>query len=189
MDDKIKSRMKSTLTIAKTGLFTAIIAILSQIAIPLPSGVPITLQTFAIALCGYVLGSKNGSLSVLIYILLGALGVPLFANFNSGIGVLFGVTGGFIWGFLILAYLCGLHLIFNFNNGKIGIILGLIGLILCHILGVIQFTVVTSGEIFKSFLIVSMPYLLKDSLSIVAAYLVAETVRKRLIKARLIEID
>ncbi|MDD2495464.1 MAG: biotin transporter BioY [Tissierellia bacterium] len=184
----MNSRMnKSTLTIAKIGLFTAVTAILSQIAIPLPSGVPITLQTFTIALCGYVLGSKNGPLSILIYILLGALGVPVFANFKAGIGVLFGVTGGFIWGFIILAYLCGLNI--YFKNEKIGIILGLVGLTICHILGVAQFALVTSSEFLKSFLIVSMPYLIKDSLSIVAAYLVAVTVRKRLVKANLIEID
>ena len=184
MNNKINN---STLKIAETGLFTAIIAILTQIAIPLPSGVPITLQTFAIALCGYVLGHKKGVLSVFIYILLGAVGVPVFANFNGGIGILFGVTGGFIWGFIILAYFCGLNI--HFKGGKIEITLGLIGLIICHILGTAQFAVVSSNGLLKSFLIVSMPYLIKDILSIVAAYLVAVTVRKRLVKARLIELE
>ena len=65
-------------------MFTAVVAVLSQIAIPMPSGVPVTLQTLAVALCGYVLGSKKGAVSLLVYALLGAVGAPVFANFKGG---------------------------------------------------------------------------------------------------------
>ena len=90
-------------------LFAAVITVCSQISIPMPSGVPITLQTFAIALCGYVLGWQLSLVSVAVWMLLGAAGVPVFSNFHGGIGVLLGMTGGFIFGFLPFAALCGLH--------------------------------------------------------------------------------
>ena len=79
-------------------VFAVIIAICSWISIP--ATVPFTLQTFAIFLTVGVLGGKKGSLAVLVYILLGAVGVPVFAGFSAGIGILFGNTGGYIVGFL-----------------------------------------------------------------------------------------
>ena len=99
--------MKSTKTMIITAMFAAVIAVLAQIAFPLPSGVPVTLQTFAVALTGVVLGAKLGTISTFIYILLGAVGVPVFSGFNGGLGAIVGKTGGFIWGFLFLAFFAG----------------------------------------------------------------------------------
>lgn len=90
------------------GVFAAVLAVLSQISFPLPSGIPVTLQTFAVALCGYALGCKRGTLAVLVYIVLGAVGLPVFANFSGGFGSLVGLAGGYIYGFLPMAALCGL---------------------------------------------------------------------------------
>ena len=70
-------------------VFAAALAVMSQISIPMPSGVPITLQTFALALIGYSLGAKRGAMAVLVYLLLGAVGVPVFANFHGGAAVFF----------------------------------------------------------------------------------------------------
>ena len=78
--------MKSTKTMIITAMFAAVIAVLAQIAFPLPSGVPVTLQTFAVALTGVVLGAKLGTISTFIYILLGAVGVPVFSGLNGGLG-------------------------------------------------------------------------------------------------------
>ena len=86
------------------GLFAAVLAVLSQLAIPMPGAVPLTLQTFGVALCAYVLGWKLGTLSYLIYFLLGLAGVPVFSNFTGGIGKLFGPTGGFLIGFFLDIY-------------------------------------------------------------------------------------
>ncbi len=69
-------------------LFTALIAVLAQISIPLPGGVPLTLQTFAVPLAGLVLGSKRGTIATAVYVLLGAVGVPVFAGFSVGRGSL-----------------------------------------------------------------------------------------------------
>ena len=87
----------STKSIILVGMFAAVLAVMSQVAIPMPSGVPMTLQTFAVALAGAVLGWKLGALSALVYLLLGAAGVPVFSGMSGGLGVLLGKTGLFSW--------------------------------------------------------------------------------------------
>ena len=80
---------------------------LAQISIPLPGGVPLTLQTLAVPLAGLVLGPKRGTISTLLYVLLGAIGIPVFANFTGGLGIVLGVTGGFIISFPVMALFAG----------------------------------------------------------------------------------
>ena len=81
--------MKTQSSIQKvvmTGMLAAVMAVMSQIQFPLPSGVPVTMQTFAMALAGYILGWRYGLASTVVYILLGAVGVPVFAGFSGGLG-------------------------------------------------------------------------------------------------------
>jgi len=170
--------MISTKMLVMTAMFAAIIAVLSQLSIPMPSGVPITLQTFAIALCGYVLGSVYGTTSCGVYLLIGAIGLPVFANFSGGFSKLVGVTGGFLWGFLLMTFLCGISL--SFKQKWLRIPFGIIGLILCHLSGIAQFSLLTGNTFLQSALIVSIPYLIKDILSVVAAYLLSIKLRKLL---------
>jgi biotin transport system substrate-specific component len=89
-----------------SALFAALLAISGQIAIPI-GPVPITLQTMMVLLAGAILGSRWGTVSVLVWILLAAVGVPVLSGGTSGMGVLFGPTGGYIFGFLITAFLVG----------------------------------------------------------------------------------
>lgn len=92
-----------------SALFTGIIAILAQVAIPLPfSPVPVTGQLIGVLLAGAILGSRNGLLSVIAYILLGAAGAPVFSMARGGIYMLAGPTGGYLWGFLPAVLLVGL---------------------------------------------------------------------------------
>ena len=92
-----------TLDITYIAIFAVIIAVCSWISIP--TFVPFTLQTFGVFLAVAVLGGKRGTLSVLIYLLLGIVGVPVFAEFTSGMGILLGSTGGYIVGFVFSALL------------------------------------------------------------------------------------
>ena len=105
-----KVNLKSSVNdIVMISLFSALIAVSSQICIPTPPKFPpVTMQTFAIFLAGSMLGWKKGTLSVLVYIILGIIGIPVFAQLQSGIGVLFGMTGGYIIGFLLTAFITGL---------------------------------------------------------------------------------
>ena len=180
-----KNRKLSTITMVQVSLFAAITAVLSQISIPLPSGVPITLQTLAIALCGYVLGWKLGLLSTGVYILLGAVGLPVFASLRGGPGVLFGVTGGFIWGFLALAGLCGMGM--QFKKKLLSIMLGIAGLCVCHLLGALQFSLTSKTTFVGSLMFVSVPYFVKDVICVAVSYLIAVTVRTALNKTHFSE--
>lgn len=92
-----------------TALFAAIIGILAQVTIPLPL-IPITGQTLAIGLAATILGSRHGTIATLLYIAMGAVGIPIFAQMTGGLGILFGPTGGFIVGFIPAAFIIGLYI-------------------------------------------------------------------------------
>lgn len=160
-------------------LFTAVITVLSQVAIPFPSGVPITLQTFAVALCGYTLGVKWGLASLLSYTLLGIVGVPVFANFKGGIQVLFGATGGFIFGFFFIVLLCGMSNMLK--NNFLKILIGISGLLICHLIGVVQFTFVYKTDFISGALMVSLPYMIKDLFSVVVAFFASVCIKNKLL--------
>lgn len=166
-----------------TGVMAALLAVLSQISIPLPSGVPVTLQTFAVALCGYMLGPALGCLAVGVYLALGAVGVPVLAGFCGGFGFFLGMTGGFLWGFLPMAFLCGLGM--KTSRRYLALLLGMAGLAVCHLAGSMQFGLVTGTPFFTAFLTASAPYLVKDAVSLALAYLAAVAVTASLKKADL----
>jgi biotin transport system substrate-specific component len=178
-------------TIAVTGIFTALISVISAIPIGFELfGVPATLQTFAMAFIGYLLCFKLGTAATAVYILLGLIGIPVFNGFHAGPSVLFGATGGFIFGFLFLSFLSGVGLKLSKRFSQpvlkavIAIVCGFVGLIICHLLGVLQFAVVYKVTIPASFTMVSLPYLPKDAASVVLAYFIAISVRTALAKAK-----
>ena len=88
-NETVKSRM-STRDIVLIGMFAALLAAFSQISLPMPTGVPITIQAFGVALVGVVLGWKRALFSTIVYILLGAVRLPVFANFQGGLRVITG---------------------------------------------------------------------------------------------------
>lgn len=169
-----------------TGVMAALLIVLSQISIPLPTGIPVTLQTLAVALCGYVLGPVLGTLSVGVYLALGAVGLPVFAGFSGGLGSFVGMTGGYLWAFLPMAFLCGLG---ARRGGKAwALLLGALGLAVCHLCGAFQFAAVMSLSPWQAFLTASAPYLIKDALSLVLAYGAAEALLYALKRARLVSL-
>ena len=180
----MSTTMEKTKEIVCAGMFTAVLAILSQLSIPMPTGVPITLQTFAVALTGVVLSWKLGLASTIIYIFLGTVGVPVFSEFSGGLHVLVGYTGGFIWGFLILVCLSGVGILMK--NKVFGILLGIAGLAFCHLIGVLQFMMVANMSFTESLLVASAPYLIKDVISVILAFIVGAQIRTRLMKAGLL---
>lgn len=165
------------------GLFAAIFAVVSQLSIPLPTGVPVTLQSFIIPLCGFVLGWKLGTCSMVVYILIGVLGAPVFANFQGGLGALFGKTGGFLIGYVFFAMLCGLSLHTKNKLLRVLIIGG--GLAVNHLFGIVQFSILTQVTFFQSAVMVSFPYIVKDAVFVTGAYFAASTVRKALRSANI----
>ena len=179
-----KSKLQSTVM---TGVFAALLAVLSQISIPLPTGIPITLQTFAVALCGFTLAQGMGTLSVGVYLALGAAGLRVFAGFSGGIASFAGMTGGYLWSFLLMAFLCGLGA--QLKSKALALALGMTGLAVCHLCGAIQFALVMTVSPVQAFLTASAPYLVKDVLSVAAAYGVAKAVLYSLQKAKLVALS
>ena len=179
-----KIMKNNTKSIAMIGMFTAIISVLSIITIPMPTGVPVTLQTFAIALCGCVLGYKMGTISTIVYILLGTVGVPVFAGMHGGASWVVSYSGGFIWGFIFMTLLCGIGI--KQKNIVLRYVFCILGLAACHVLGVIQYAVIAHVSLLTSFLAVSVPFMIKDVISVVAAYLVSIPIRKALSSANIL---
>ena len=177
-----KSRRKSSSQLRDMvliSLFAALIAVCSQITIP--TTVPFTLQTLAIFITGNVLGLKRGTASILVYILLGAVGLPVFAQFKSGFSALIGPTGGYIIGFIATIVIVGF---FRDRFGSkliINIIAMLLGCIACYIFGTIWFIIVynqTTGgmDLLKALHICVIPFLLFDACKIGAAAIISNRI-------------
>ena len=105
--EKTAGKKAGIQTITQVAVMTAVIAVVSQLSIPMPAGVPMTLQTFIIPLAALVLGTKKGTLAALLYVLIGIVGVPVFSGLSGGPGVAFGITGGFIISFPLMALAAG----------------------------------------------------------------------------------
>lgn len=142
MNHKKESGHNRILSMVYCSLFAVIIALCSYITIP--AGIPITLQTLGVFLALELLGGKKGTFSVLLYLLMGAIGVPVFSGFRSGIGVLLSNTGGYIVGFVFLSLIY--WLITSLLGPKTyARILGMfIGLIVCYFFGTLWFTIAYS---------------------------------------------
>lgn len=125
---------------AYVAIMAVVIAICSWISIP--TTVPFTLQTFAVFLAVGVLGGRRGTFAVLVFILLGAVGVPVFAGFQGGIGVLLGTTGGYIIGFLLSALLYWAMTRALGEKTPVMVAAMVLGLIVCYAFGTAWFMVV-----------------------------------------------
>ncbi len=130
----------STYNIVYIGLFACLIAVCSWITIP--GAVPFTLQTMGVFLAIGLLGGRRGTTAVLVYILLGAVGAPVFSGFKGGVGALLGPTGGYIIGFLASALLMwGMEAAFGKGKWVLAVSM-VLGLMVCYVFGTVWFQVV-----------------------------------------------
>jgi biotin transport system substrate-specific component len=148
----------TTRDLAYMAMAVALIAICSWISIP--TTVPFTMQTFAVCLVSALLGTRRGFLAVACYLLLGAVGAPVFAGFKGGLGALLGVTGGYLVGFLFTALIAGAGA--ELSGRKLAVTLGAMaaGVLLCYVFGTALAWCV-------------LPYLLPDAVKITLAAVLA----------------
>lgn len=156
-------------------LFAALTAICSQIQIPLPM-VPINLALFAVHLCGALLGPRDGALSLALYICLGAIGVPVFAGFAGGLGVLLGKTGGYAVGYILCAAIVGL-LCRKWRSFPLQCAAMAVGALACYAFGTIWFMAVTRLDLWTSLAYCVWPFLPGDVVKILLAAWMARRLR------------
>ena len=168
--DKLKLTGKLT-DIMYIGMFTAITAIFAQICIPFQ--IPFTLQTLAVFLAGAMLGWKRGTISVLVYIMLAAVGAPVLAGLKGGVDKVFGVTGGYILGFILTALIVGGITEFFGKSIPSLIISMTLGLMACYILGTVWYCIFAGVDFISALLLCVVPFLPADAAKIaVAVFLV-----------------
>jgi len=172
--------MRRAYSVAAVGVLAALFCAAAFITIPFPF-MPLTLQCFAVALGAYVFGAKSAVSAVIIYGAAGAVGLPVFAGAQGGAQVLFGPTGGFVWGFLALALCCGVA---KGKSKKYAFILGLLGLTFCYASGTAQYAAVTGLSFGASFFAVGALYILKDAVLVLLAQALSVSIISALNKAK-----
>ena len=169
---------------AMIAVCAAVMAVCSWISIP--AAVPFTMQTFGVFLAVGLLGGRNGTLAVVIYLLLGAAGLPVFSGFTGGIGHLFGATGGYIIGFVFSALLMWLMERFLGRSLKALVASMIAGLLVCYAFGTAWFMVVYARDSGSIGLITALswcvfPYIIPDALKILLAAIMTRRLRPLII--------
>lgn len=174
------SKTFSVQKMAIIALMTAVLCILAPISIPVfISPVPISLGVLAIYLTAYVLSPLDATISVIIFILLGTFGLPVFSGYSGGLSKLVGPTGGYIIGFLFTVYISSLFI--HMKKGIIFDVIGMItGLALCYILGTIWFSYQQGKGFIASLLLCVVPFLIGDAIKIIVAVILGIQINKRL---------
>ena len=176
METSISTKSK-TLDMIYIAIFAVLIAICSWISIP--TTVPFTLQTFGVFVSVGTLGGKRGSLSVLVYLLLGAVGIPVFAGFTGGIGIILGTTGGYIVGFLLAALVMwGMERLLGRKTWVLALSM-VLGLLVCYAFGTVWFMTVyarSTGAIGLGTALgwCVFPFVIPDIVKIILALLVCK---------------
>lgn len=166
---------KKIISMTLIALMAAIIAVCSWITVPI-GPVPFTLQTFGVFLALRFLGGKKGTLAIIIYILLGVVGVPVFANFKGGLGAIMGPTGGYILGFILSGIVVILFELVKKKKMVVNAIADVIGLLVCYALGTAWFYFTMGVEkgmsVYKVLTLCVIPFIIPDLIKILLAELI-----------------
>ena len=160
-------------------LFSALIACSAFFSFPIFS-VPITLQSLAVFLALFILGSNRGTLAVILYVLLGIVGLPVFSGFSGGIGRILDIGGGFIFGFCVLAITCSLSLKALGTSSASKIISALIGQAFLYACGVLWYVIMFDGDFLYGVYAFVLPFVIFDLGKIMLAFVISKKIKKLL---------
>lgn len=160
-------------------IMTAITAVLAQISIPLPMMVPMTMQTFAVTLAGILLGAKRGAVSMVIYLLLGAAGAPVFTGLKGGVQSIVGPTGGFLLSFPIMAYIIGKGMELRKKKGMFTLLL-IVGTVSNYVIGVGMYCVVMDSSVWTAVTACVLPFIPTAVIKAILAAVLGVKLRDRL---------
>jgi len=176
----MKHTKNNTKELCAIGLTTSLICVIAPIPILLPTGVPTTLQTFIITLTAIILGAKPAFTATLLYVLLGAFGLPVFSNFTGGWQSITGPTGGFILSFPIMAYIIGRASDICAKR-KWTMVIGITAAtILNFVCGVSQFCIVTKSSLTVGMATCVLPFVPLAILKAFLAYLIGKKIKQRI---------
>jgi biotin transport system substrate-specific component len=179
-----QERLKMLITSA---LFAAIIGILAQVSIPLPfSPVPITGQTLAIGLAATILGRKYGTISLLLYLAIGAIGIPVFAGGAAGFAVLIGPTGGYLIGFIPTVFIIAYYIEKTRFTVLNAMIANTIGMFVTLIIGTVWLKIASSLNWNDALTFGFYPFIILGLVKAYVASALGIIIGKRLIKANLL---
>ncbi|MEG0662261.1 MAG: biotin transporter BioY, partial [Anaerovoracaceae bacterium] len=166
-------------------LFAALTGICSWISIPLPfTPVPIALATLVPTLAGGLLGPRYGTISMVVYLLLGGIGAPVFHNFTGGLGILAGPTGGYLVGYITSALICGLILSLREREKERWLTVAeaaILGHISCYVLGTGWFMLSTGTGLISALVLCVIPFLVGDALKLILSVLLIKKLRPLLV--------
>ena len=180
MENTKKMYSIRTKDIALIALFTALLAVCSWISVP--TAIPFTMQTFGVFLTIGLLGGKRGTAAILTYLLLGAVGLPVFSGFTGGIGHILGPTGGYIIGFILTALLMWLAEALMGKSLKVLASSMIAGLIICYAFGTAWFIIVYTKNTGEIGLMTALgwcvfPYIIPDVIKIILAVVLTRRLR------------
>ena len=164
--------------IAAIGVMTAVICVLAPFSLPI-GPVPISLTNLAIYFVLYMLGVKRGTISYLVYLLIGLVGVPVFSGFTGGVGKLAGPTGGYIIGFIPMAIIAGI-IIDKCNNRVIQILGMVLGTVICYAFGTAWFCFQSGNTVSAALSICVFPFIPADLVKMVIAMIFGPMIRKKI---------
>lgn len=165
---------------AYSGICAALLSISAWISIPMPQ-VSFTMQSFAVFFSLGLLGGRRGVISIFIYLVMGAVGLPVFSGFRGGLGVLLGVTGGYIWGFLLAGLVYWLLPALLGSGFRAGLGATVLGMAVCYTCGTVWYLHVYGGSFWSVFSVCVLPYLIPDGVKIALAISLAGRL-KRIVK-------
>lgn len=183
-NNNIISKKRKTYMMVITAMMTAVTCVLAPLSIPIGL-VPISFTNLAIYLSLYLLGWKMGTVSYIVYICIGAMGIPVFSGFSGGLSKLLGPTGGYIIGFIPVAIIAGLVIEKN-NNRIIQFVAMGLGTAVCYVFGTAWFCLVTESSVAAALGICVFPFIPGDIAKIIIAITIGSMIRKRLHNAGLI---
>ncbi len=169
-----------TITLTKVAIMSALLCAICPIIIPLGI-VPISLATLFIMIFTYIFGSRMCMLSIIIYILLGAIGIPVFSGYTGGIHILIGPTGGYILGYLLMCLISGTlikHLGANMIFTTISFICGNLAL---YCIGTIYLSIINNLSYSNAILTGVVPFIIPDLIKIILASIMAPRLKSRLL--------
>ena len=168
-----------------TSLFAALICVAAPFSIQ-AGPIPISLATFAIYLTGAILGGKRGMIATFVYILIGAVGLPVFSGFRGGFGVLFGATGGYIIGYIPLVLITGIFAEMNIRKIPRAVVT-VVGMILAtaalYTFGTIWYMIVSGADLVTALTACALPFIPGDAIKIACVTAVSVPLKAKLNRA------